>query len=238
MHEYYAKKAPQLKKGMFAMLKHIKPETERIFGKSFDEAFEEIWSVYHDQFLENFPYIGGDRISGTRNLTGAYYFAAFGRAARPYGLELEEWGRLSTECYHRFFASKPKLMRLLARLLFAHAGLVNKALRKKDAKNRANAAEYPGSFETAVQEPTEDYPVIYHNLVCPLYSFARKMGCEEYMPYICNLDYVMFSALGIPLYREKTLADGDDYCDFKMKKDAAIPGFWPPHVLDEKDPLK
>ena len=27
-----------------------------------------------------------------------------------------------------------------------------------------------------------------------------KYGYEEYMPYLCNLDYVMFRVLGAPLY--------------------------------------
>ena len=38
----------------------------------------------------------------------------------------------------------------------------------------------------------------------PLANFAKQYGYEEYVPYVCNLDYVMFGLLGVPLFREKT----------------------------------
>lgn len=65
----------------------------------------------------------------------------------------------------------------------------------------------------------------YHNLVCPLSNFAKAHGYEEYMPYLCNLDYVMF---GVPLYREHTCFEDGDYCDFKLKIGAKPMTYWPP----------
>lgn len=130
-------------------------------------------------------------------------------------------------------------MRRLIGGVFNHCpDLVNKALHRKDRKNAENAARNPGSFVTQTMTPTEEYPVIYHNQVCPIYEFCKARGYMEYLPYMCNLDYVMFHAFGVALYREKTCATGDDVCDFKMKRGAAIPAVWPPHILDESDPLK
>ncbi|MCP1102489.1 L-2-amino-thiazoline-4-carboxylic acid hydrolase [Aequitasia blattaphilus] len=80
--------------------------------------------------------------------------------------------------------------------------------------------------------------MIYHTTVCPLYEFAKTGGYLSYMPYLCNFDYIMFSKMGVSLYREKTCADGDEYCDFKVKANAPIPPYWPPHILDKDDPLK
>lgn len=91
---------------------------------------------------------------------------------------------------------------------------------------------------TQTMTPTVEYPVIYHNQVCPIYEFCKERGYMEYLPYMCNLDYVMFRAFGVALYREKTRATGDGLCDFKMKRGVPIPGVWPPHILDESDPLK
>ena len=89
---------------------------------------------------------------------------------------------------------------------------------KKDAKNASNAAENPGSFETKTQIPPEaGYDFSYHNLVCPLSNFARKYGYQEYMPYLCNLDYVMFGVLEAPLYREHTCFEDGDYCDQRVE---------------------
>lgn len=48
------------------------------------------------------------------------------------------------------------------------------------------------------------------------------------MPYLCNLDYVMFGILGAPLYREHTCFDDGDYCDFKLKLSAKPMDYDPP----------
>lgn len=109
---------------------------------------------------------------------------------------------------------------------------------KKDTENKKNAAENPGSFETKTQIPPEkDYDFSYHNLVCPLANFAKKYGYGEYMPYLCNLDYVMFGVLGAPLYREHTCFEDGDYCDFKLKLDAEPLPYWPP-VFSQDNPYK
>ena len=47
-----------------------------------------------------------------------------------------------------------------------------------------------------MQPPAEGCVFTYHTLVCPLSDFAKKYGYEEYMPYLCNLDYVMFGRVG------------------------------------------
>ena len=48
------------------------------------------------------------------------------------------------------------------------------------------------------------------------------------MPYLCNMDYVMFGALGVPLYREHTCFEDGDHCDFKLKVGAKPMDYWPP----------
>ncbi|MGI5174380.1 L-2-amino-thiazoline-4-carboxylic acid hydrolase [Treponema sp. OMZ 840] len=238
MHPYYKKSEQKLKKEANAYLKLIAGEIERIFQKPYKKAFEEIWRIYSADLMEKFPYIGGSRVSGTSNLTGAYIFVAFGEAAKKYGLSLDEWGQLTTICFEKYFDAMPALVKNLKIAVFKRPKLVNKMLKKKDAQNRKNALKNPGSFETLTQEPTAEFPINFHTLVCPLYNFAKANGYMDYMPYLCNLDYVMFGKMGVSLYRENTCACGDGYCDFKMKKNAPIPAFWPPHILDKNDPLK
>ena len=239
MHPYYAENKEKFKKTMNRYLKQIAAELEAETGQSYPQLLEEIWSCYEARFLERFPYIGGNKSSGTGNLTGAYVFVAMGEVCRSsYGMTLERWGWLTTECYRRFFERIPGFLRALAGKLMGKPRLINRLLAKKDAKNAANAAENPGSFVTQVQPPTEEYPAIYHTQVCPLFHFARDYGYLEYMPYLCNLDYVMFAALHVPFYREKTCAAGDDCCDFKMKPGAPVNSFWPCHALTPGDPLK
>ena len=239
MHPYYSDRKHKFKKMMNQFLSQISSELEAATGQSYPQLLEEIFSCYEQDFLEYFPYIGGDKNSGTQNLTGAFMFVAMGQVCRhSYGMTLEQWGFLTTECYRRYFDRIPGFLLHAAGKLMGKPRLINFLLRKKDEKNASNAAKNPGSFVTQVQSPTEEYPAIFHTRVCPLCNFARTQGYMEYMPYLCNLDYVMFAAIKVPFYREKTCAAGDDCCDFKMKAGAPVSSFWPCHSLTPEDPLK
>lgn len=190
------------------------------------------------QYYGKFPYIGGDKAAGTKNLTGAYYFVALGEVGKKYDITIEKWEEMATKSFERYFNKIPGLIRKMVKNISTRTKLVEMFLRKRDKKNRKNAIRYPGSFETKTQIPTEDYPINFYTTVCPLYNFAKENNYLEYMPYLCNLDYAMFNAFFISLYREKTLADGDEYCDFKIKKDGKIESAYPPHILRKNDPLK
>ena len=235
MHEYYAKKAPKLRKAMNGLLKPISAELEKYSNKPFPDVFREIWNHYEKNILENFPYIGGDAVSGTSNLTGAYCFVSMGEVLKGYGVEMDEIGHLMVLAYERRFNAMPGIVKTIAHRSFTNVKSLNKKYLKKDAENATNAAENPGSFETKTMIPPENgFDFSYHNPVCPLADFARSYGYEEYMPYLCNLDYVMFGVFGVPLFRERTCFEDGDYCDFKLKIDAKPMEYWPPVFQQDK----
>ena len=177
MHPYYQNNKSKLRREMDGYLKLIRPEIEEIFGKPYPQVFSEIWNDYEQEMLEHFPFIGGDRSSGTRNLTGCMFFVSIGVVGKQYGLSTRNWGRLVTTLYERYFERVPKpLRRLVGGLLNCCPDLINKALRRKDKKNAENAAKNPGSFVTQTMTPTAEYPVIYHNQVCPIYEFCKERG--------------------------------------------------------------
>ena len=228
MHEYYERNKAKFRKANQDLLKYIKTELEQITGKPYADTEAEIWQVYETELLERFPYIGGDEVSGTKNLTGAYCFVAMGEVLKRYGQDMEHIGRLMVLSYTRQTEAIPHVVRSIMKKLFTSPKLLQKMFTKKDASNAANAAKNPGSFETKVQAPTAEYSFIYHNLVCPLSNFAKQYGYEEYMPYLCNLDYAMYGTLGVPLYRTHTCFADGDYCDFSVKPGAEILKPWPP----------
>ncbi len=228
MHEYYQRNRGKLKKTMKSFLALVRPELEQACGEKYDVISEGIWGVYERDMLERFPYIGGDKASGTKNLTEAYMLVAMGEYLNGYGINREKIGRWMTLAYERRMMKMPALFRKIMGKMFTNPRLLCKMFLKKDAKNAANAAQNPGSFETKTQIPPEKgYDFSYHNLVCPLADFARQYGYQAYMPYLCNLDYVMFGILGVPLFRKHTCMEGG-FCDFKLKTDAEPMPYWPP----------
>jgi hypothetical protein len=115
MHEYYAKNAPKLKKAMNGYLKPITAELELRSGRPCASLFEEIWNHYEKNMLECFPYIGGDNVSGTKNLTGAYFFVSMGEVLKGYDVSLEENGHLMVLAYERRFSRLPGIVKTAAK---------------------------------------------------------------------------------------------------------------------------
>ena len=229
MHEYYKNAAGKIRKTNEKYLSFIKKELTCLTGKDYKALCDEIWNCYEKNMLEYFPYIGGDQVSGTKNLTGSFGFVAMGEVLKKYGVSLEEIGHLMALSYERNTLAIPLPMRKLMHKMFTSPKLLNKMFRKKDISNAKNAKENPGSFETKTLIPPEEgYIFSYHNLVCPLSNFAKAHGYEEYMPYLCNLDYVMYGVLEVPLYREHTCFEDGDCCDFKLKAGKTTLPYWPP----------
>lgn len=229
MHTYYVENKGKLKKEMNKMLSLISSDLEKASGKKYGELLDEIWTYYEEELLERFPYIGGKSVSGTSNLTGAYSFVAMGEVLKNYGVATEETGRLMALSFERMALKIPSFIRKIMSKLSTNTKLLNKLFIKKEVSNAANAAKNPGSFEMKTQIPPEEgYDFSFHIISCPLANFAKRYGYEEYMPNLCNLDYVMLGVIGVPLFREHTCFEDGDYCDFKIKNGEKPMEYLPP----------
>ncbi len=67
----------------------------------------------------------------------------------------------------------------------------------------------------------EDFDLGVNYLQCGNHRFAMEHGGEAFAPYICMSDIALSDAMGWGLTRTQTLADGCDYCDFRLKEGAA-----------------
>jgi hypothetical protein len=57
---------------------------------------------------------------------------------------------------------------------------------------------------------------------CGNLELVKKLGAEEFAPYVCMSDIPLGNALDWDLTRTQTLADGCDHCDFRFKKGAGM----------------
>ena len=74
--------------------------------------------------------------------------------------------------------------------------------------------QYPTSFKVdLVGQPYEE--ACYYRITrCPICQYCKKLGVEELMPLLCDLDHVMIHLQHGVLYREQTIAAGGEYCDY------------------------
>lgn len=75
-------------------------------------------------------------------------------------------------------------------------------------------ARYPTSFQVDFEGQPYEGACYYRITRCPICLYTRKLGVEELMPLLCDLDHVMVGLQHGVLHREKTLAAGGEYCDY------------------------
>jgi hypothetical protein len=107
---------------------------------------------------------------------------------------------------------------LLRRLMYSP--LVKQRIRRRAEKNEQLRF---GDFEVryVIGGGKEfDWGVDY--VGCGNLELVKKLGAEEFAPYVCMSDIPLGAKLGWDLIRTQTLADGCDYCDFRFKKGAGM----------------
>ena len=92
-----------------------------------------------------FFYIGGDDVSGTSNLTGAYCFVAMGEVLKKYGVTVHEAGRLMVVCYKRYFDAQSKVIRFIRRPGNALAGKTVHGTTKPDCADNHVSSSVRGA---------------------------------------------------------------------------------------------
>lgn len=75
-------------------------------------------------------------------------------------------------------------------------------------------AKYPTSFKVDFVGQPHENACYYRITRCPICAYCKKIGAEEVMPLLCELDQVMISLQHGVLHREQTIAGGGDYCDY------------------------
>ncbi len=101
---------------------------------------------------------------------------------------------------------------------FMYSGVVRRIVRRREEKN-----EQPrfGDFEIRYltgDGTVFDFGVDY--VRCGNLELAKKLGAEEFAPYVCMSDIALSDALGWGLIRTQTLADGYSHCDFRFRRDS------------------
>lgn len=79
--------------------------------------------------------------------------------------------------------------------------------------------QYPSSFKVDFEGQPYEGACYYRITRCPICTYCKKIGAEELMPLLCQLDEVMISLQHGVLHRKQTIAAGGDYCDYYITGD-------------------
>jgi hypothetical protein len=87
--------------------------------------------------------------------------------------------------------------------------------------------DYPANWvATFLPGDGQSFDFGYDYSECGVVKFFHSQGVPELAPYLCLNDFLKSAAIGSGLRRTKTLAQGDEVCDFRYKKGRPVTQNW------------
>ena len=185
------------------------------------EAADALFRGARENFEEIIPQI--PRIEGIRarmlnsflRITAqevAVYKAVNERGGTP----AEAW-EICHEAIRLRMVDFPKWKRWLSGRLM-YSGIVRRIIKRREENNEQ--AQF-GDFEVRYRTGRgSDFDIGIDYVRCGNLDLAKKLGAEEFAPYVCMSDIALSDALGWGLIRTQTLADGCSHCDFRFKRNS------------------
>jgi hypothetical protein len=232
-NEYYLKQKDKLLKGHRKMMAIGKPLMTARYGAETAVSIIAGSTTEFEQLIPQIPYIGGKENSLTDTMIQISSLLALYRVLKRHGRSVAEIGELTYEMAQAWVDRYPKFVRhLIGR--FYMSGFNRRRQQEKALISQEH--EHPENFVTefvAGDGDSFDWGINY--LECGIVKFFARQGAEDLTPYMCQIDYLLFPAMGIGLQRTGTIGQGCTHCDFRFKTGGQTPPAWPPPFWIEKE---
>lgn len=219
---YYLERNPRILKEFNAILKAAKNVLSNDFDANTLQTILQEMRTQFENLIPKIPYIGGDENLLTRNLLVCAEYLPICKVLQQHNFSYEQIAAAVTNICKTQLANMPffsKLgMRFLWKLMFSQG--FQKQMRK-DAK-KSQEKIYPDSF---VYEFVDGDGITFNFGFdfsdCAICHFFAKEGAAEFVPIMCELDYVLADFVGVKLNRTATIALGKGCCNFRYNKTVA-----------------
>jgi hypothetical protein len=170
------------------------------------------WSA----LIPQLPDTGSFHNLHTQIIISAALFLTLYRELEVHGQTMDEGGTLIFEAVVKMYKSWPGiLMRLITKIQ-------GKILGDRTARQLASISQqrrYPNDFVCIfVEGDGKNFDYGFDYLECGILKFFHAQKAEEFVPYMCRLDFAYADAMGQRLLRTGTIASGNMKCDFRYKK--------------------
>lgn len=213
--DFYTRQRAKLLKGHDKMLRPGYSLLTKHYGDQASSIIRETHAEF-DALIPKIPYIGGNENPLTDTLVKTTSVLALYNVLLRRGQTIEEIGALVHELARADLdANFPLMLRKLAGRLMMTRFWRARARRKAAISQQR---EYPFNFVTEVVEGNGEFEWGINYLECGIVKFFHEQGADEFTPYMCVIDFLVFPAVGINLHRTGTIASGCTHCDFRFKK--------------------
>ena len=191
----------------------IKNELYKKFSSAVAEKMYCRVIATYEKFAREAPTIGGKANPMSKNFYGALSAFAYYECMK-HSMSPDE---ITAMCYGMMIGDKKggqlsrfNLNNKLVRNIFH--GLFSLRARKLN-KHKADGS-WNNTWGMRINPLHRTEGISIHLIGCPIADFAKKNGYGELMPYFCETDKAVMEHFGGTLYREHTVADGYEDCDY------------------------
>lgn len=193
---------------------------QAILREAYDDDF--VGRIMHEtnveftQLIPDIPYIGGKSNSLTELMEQMTTLLALYRVLTRHGQPTADIGSIVQKMAQAWIAQFPLLARRLLGRFYMSSWNRQRVAQKAEVSQRRRYADDFVQEVVVGNGRSYDWGINY--LECGVVKFFRQQGAEEFVPYMCEIDNLLFPAIGIELTRTGTIANGQTHCDFRFKK--------------------
>jgi hypothetical protein len=230
-NKYYTDRKPKMMKNFDKASKKIRTVLNNHFDETKTNDLVSRARNEYESIIPKLSYIGGKGNIHNFSYIGGAWNLAFIKSLEKEDLNEHEIGKIIYEIFKEYIGSMSGFMKWLFKKSFFSKSAQKKWMNHAE-KSQSRTYKDDWVFEYVEGDgKTFDFGINYTECaICKLY---KKLGAERYLPYVCLSDYPMFRIIGVGLKRTKTIGNGADLCDFRVKRDGITLDIWPPDNLTE-----
>jgi hypothetical protein len=192
------------------------PEAARTISQEAEKQFRHL--------ISHLPFMGGAENLNTPFLIQAGWYIAFYKAIQAHGRTALAAGKITYDLVEAEWSRTPQdEARRLGALMFSAQELANLQGYCHQTQQRL----YPGDWvATYIPGDGQTFDFGYDYAECGALKLFRSQGAAAMAPYFCLADFPRSRALGTGLVRTRTLAFGDDRCNFRYQQGRPVNQDW------------
>lgn len=213
---YYVDQKKKLMQLFDKTMDWFRPHLGELYGNEFADQVLQEARIEYEHLIPMIPFVGGLKVHMTEDLMESVQILAYLRVLKAHGKTVEECKKIIYTGVETRLTKYPRLVLKLGGMR-AFSKPFTRYLQKQAKESQAR--KYPQGFVfDFVAGDGKEFDWGLDIYECGICKFYQERGASEFMNMVCSIDYILSDKLGYGLSRTKTLVEGAEKCNPRVKK--------------------